>query len=616
MTYPKTTIKLILILFLGISTVFGPHCEEGHQTLTLQTSTQTPQTPTQTPQQPQQPQTPQTPTQTPQQPQQPQTPQTPTQTPQQPPEPEPQLITKEDIGSLKFRNFEELSSCAFSGCSLHEKGTYSSDDNTKSAQVSIYRYSQDKSNLNIEEITNYIDNNHQEFLFADEEIVDNNVIYNFYYNDKIVKFWTSEEHIIVTSYNDNEIPTDFLNNHIERYSPSSSSSEINLDVTHNSVSNKLIFRQNFRIIPKKLYNYRENRNLNAHYTISLEGEFQGTGEYSGEYKREDIIENRGSEQTLELPLSLDSNQIEYINALLGPSSVNYEVSIRNFVRMENNIPVFERDPFFESIGTFEITPSGGGCPNCVIEPTLFMGSKNEQYKRYDLLFIFEDRTKSQTEAKLTELFITSPFSLFGTNPFLGKENKFNIWYVTIPRQTYTGTYCNPPMGPGYQDNIEVFRAVSNRYIRDGVVYWSKNPAVWPVVYMGETESGQILASHMELSDECNHEYDSVKLFAHEFGHLFGILNDEYTSDINSQPFPNLNCANENKKPTSSWTKSRWSNIPNYNQEVWNGCTKSDYQRPTPNSIMKTQQNFNQAQWKDAWGPVNEYYLSERLKQYV
>lgn len=95
--------------------------------------------------------------------------------------------------------------------------------------------------------------------------------------------------------------------------------------------------------------------------------------------------------------------------------------------------------------------------------------------------------------------------------------------------------------------------------------------------------------------------DNPNVVMHEFGHIFGKLADEYVDD---DYYDAVDFMEEDYPNCDSAGCEEWNNVPG----CFEGCSLSDYFRPTDNSIMR---NLNQ----NYFGPVNEQIIMEKLDAY-
>lgn len=98
--------------------------------------------------------------------------------------------------------------------------------------------------------------------------------------------------------------------------------------------------------------------------------------------------------------------------------------------------------------------------------------------------------------------------------------------------------------------------------------------------------------------------DNPLVVAHEFGHVFGGLGDEYVDqsyysqfDLNSEELPN--CA---EYPCEEWDEMS-------NTNCYKGCSVNNFYRPTKNSIMR----YYYKDGGETFGPVNIKALEEEIK---
>ena len=159
---------------------------------------------------------------------------------------------------------------------------------------------------------------------------------------------------------------------------------------------------------------------------------------------------------------------------------------------------------------------------------------------------------------------------------------------------------------------------------DGKIYISKNPSLWPHAVPGE---------YIKMSVSCE-SWSSQKRFSktmvHEFGHMFGLLEDEYVYIYTQKNigFDNKNCAyisavpnilgdNIGKVELGAEIEEviRWTGIEGYDGTLIRGCTNANSVRSSQNSIMREQYSISSESWSQSWFPVNEYYLNQELAKY-
>jgi hypothetical protein len=168
--------------------------------------------------------------------------------------------------------------------------------------------------------------------------------------------------------------------------------------------------------------------------------------------------------------------------------------------------------------------------NYTPEPILWMGDGNSS--KYDLIFIIEDKSQTEIDQILNSYFTNEEFSLFSTNPFVGNEDKFNIYYLKLDLNTkYKETSCldyyrNNGISKG--ENKKIVDSILNNYNQfDGEVYLTNDPKVW------SHRSGDRVYMSFSCINQVYPNQDS-KIFVHEFGHLFANLKDEYVRNVNRE----------------------------------------------------------------------------------
>jgi hypothetical protein len=287
-------------------------------------------------------------------------------------------------------------------------------------------------------------------------------------------------------------------------------------------------------------------------------------------------------------------------------------------------------PFYCNRGSLKESSIQCGCPDgkiplndgsCIkdnLEQNLHIYHGNEDHDRYDV-FVISEMGEIETRRYLDASFGTGSRSLFKVKPFIGEEDRFNIYYYSIPPGDYTGRpECNWE-DFGEIKNIQRFETIFNQFSWiDGKIYLTKDPSVWghASVYNDLTARER---PFIKISTTCmgNDIVAISSTVVHEFGHMFGSLEDEYiypSAPVNYHGVGvwigsgRKNCATEG-------TPEKWANIPLYNSiDFYSGCTSSHFHRSTFNSIMRNQFVFDEANWKNAFGVINEYYLTQSLNE--
>ncbi|MBT3303729.1 hypothetical protein HN592_05025 [Candidatus Woesearchaeota archaeon] len=213
----------------------------------------------------------------------------------------------------------------------------------------------------------------------------------------------------------------------------------------------------------------------------------------------------------------------------------------------------------------------------------------EDKEKIDVAFIgygYENNKKLTDDAMI---YIENVFETI--EPYASNQNKFNFYQINEPTEHCELTYyikCN---------NFEVKKQAS------------KCPNDF-VIVLAERNKILNLASPIRSSAIGNlakiNTADNILVLAHEFGHSFGDLGDEYVDDayygqfnIKANEIPN--CGEVNCK--------EWKDIEG--SSCYKGCTLSTLYRATKNSIM----NLYFKDGGETYGPVNEKELNDNLRLY-
>ncbi len=300
-------------------------------------------------------------------------------------------------------------------------------------------------------------------------------------------------------------------------------------------------------------------------------------------------------------LTNESNTVNYTAVLYGG----------NFIDRNKNNGLIFKNILASQEGTFSSQEGMmSGCYGyCDIGPVLWMG--NGDLSKYDLFFVVEGKTQEEVEDQLDRIFGSGDYSLFKTNPFIGQEDKFNIYYAILS-EAYDYSYGSCRWSSGSDEGIERFSNIFNQDWIDGKVYFSQNPKIWGHAKFGE---------YIKMSYTCSGAPDTI--FIHEFGHMFGHLWDEYIYPNNNGSSAINNCLageglideEERCEEGCELTGThRWENISEFDEEVFSGCTSPLLFRDKFQRVMRSSSSVPISEWIDAWGEVNEYYLREKLEE--
>lgn len=182
-------------------------------------------------------------------------------------------------------------------------------------------------------------------------------------------------------------------------------------------------------------------------------------------------------------------------------------------------------------------------------------------------------------------------SLGGVFPFSINKDKFNFYISNVP----------------FRDcNLE-------GYIRCDNFQLQQQASVCPndfVILLVERNKILNLALPIRSSSVNNimkvNTADDILVFAHEFGHLFGNLADEYVDDSYYQKF---NLKAKSLPNCDELPCNKWQGVGN--TSCFPGCSIGNFYRPTKNSIM----NLYFREGGNVYGPVSENELIRLLGVY-
>ncbi len=210
-------------------------------------------------------------------------------------------------------------------------------------------------------------------------------------------------------------------------------------------------------------------------------------------------------------------------------------------------------------------------------------------EKIDVVFLGLGYDNSKELTNDAFIYITNIFK--DVYPINSNFNKFNFYQINEPVENCQITNyikCN---------NFEVKKQASvcpNDYI---IILTNRNKIL--------NIASPIRSSAIQNLIKVN-TADNILVLAHEFGHGFGDLADEYVDDTYYSKFDLKveDLPNCDKLPCESWDNVNGTSC-------YKGCTLSNYYRPTKNSIM----NFYFKEGGDIFGPVNEQILIEKFNLY-
>ena len=348
----------------------------------------------------------------------------------------------------------------------------------------------------------------------------------------------------------------------------------------------------------------------------------------------EVALNRNFSATVSSPLHDEDNEITYKLSYYNNDEVFPDVEITTTARTAH-FDDFRSDTIqtwtFMAQACYQELCSEWSKPIYVhivppVELDLWSGTGSTgSHDLFDIIVV-TDTSDEELENILNQSFGDGPFSLFATDPFLGKNNQFNIYYYQLPKLNYKNTnMCR--WGESYSsEEGELFNSIFNQFDwSDLTIHLATNSYIWPAAYPTHFEEERLVyPGRIFIGTECDRiEGDYFpRAVVHEMGHAFGNLRDEYLygkiGKYPSDPKEYKNCAYSQSPAT------KWNHISHYQENLYQGCTYEylcesnntncdPVYRGTDNSIMRDPDNENIINsWQNGWRSINKYYLTETL----
>tara|TARA_Y100000310_G_C20639960_1_gene793341 strand:- start:570 stop:1688 length:1119 start_codon:yes stop_codon:yes gene_type:complete len=190
------------------------------------------------------------------------------------------------------------------------------------------------------------------------------------------------------------------------------------------------------------------------------------------------------------------------------------------------------------------------------------------------------------------------------------ENKINLVYIGNPKEAtkFSDYFLQTPPYDDYQDSFNIFhineQADCERY-RGIALLCDKSkttrqasacPSADIITALKEEDSRSIRSAAQGNVLSINTKITQLSVQTHEIGHRFNLA-EEYTDGNPNLPRGQPNC----KKDTSKYLFST--------DNLTLGCSKLDYYRPSPASVMKTLQT-------NSYDSHNTEYIISKIKEEV
>jgi len=325
--------------------------------------------------------------------------------------------------------------------------------------------------------------------------------------------------------------------------------------------------------------------------------------------------NKGSTETFSFTIPEQIEMVCFIdrNGTIQKFS-NPEIDIQTNLETDKNIFFKPKEFHSAKIENFEIETN----PLCIKninskinlrleslgEKTKILAANPEEIKKSEctsLIYNGDDKEKIDitfigygydTNKKLTDDALIYIKNVFETlEPYSNNKNKFNFYQINEPTKHCELTYyikCN---------NFEIKKQASKCPTDFIIVLTERNKILNLAAPLRSSAIGNLVKINTA---------DNTLVLAHEFGHAFGDLGDEYVDDayygqfnIKADEIPNCDKVN-----CDSWKDVNGTSC-------YKGCTLSTLYRATKNSIM----NLYFKKGGDVYGPINKEEIENKLGLY-
>lgn len=221
-------------------------------------------------------------------------------------------------------------------------------------------------------------------------------------------------------------------------------------------------------------------------------------------------------------------------------------------------------------------------PKCSV---LYNGEGEE---KIDVVFL---GLRYEENEKLSEDATRYINNVFGkVEPFKSNKEKFNFFQVNKPVK-------NCKITSYIKCNNQEIKKLASSCPNDYIIILAERSNL---VDMANPVRSSAVSNLVKINTA-----DNPLVVAHEFGHVFGGLADEYVDqsyysqfDLNAEELPN--CA--------EYPCEKWDEMSNTN--CYKGCSVNSFYRPTKNSIMR----YYYKDGGETFGPVNIKALKEKIEE--
>ncbi len=243
-------------------------------------------------------------------------------------------------------------------------------------------------------------------------------------------------------------------------------------------------------------------------------------------------------------------------------------------------------------------------------------AKNADSSLIDVVFVgsgFDDLNELSQAAQYVMDSEGKYYGLMSLVPFKSNQSRFNFYFVHNLDTVSLPATANSDDPNTYYQVLRLYldKRVNTCSDVDQAILLSKSPSFHSFAMVDPERQASGRVAFVSLGSEFfqfpspqnYRKYETIRLFPHEFGHSFGILNDEYQASTQTGPATSgktPNCAASTQECSAKWGS--------ISSGCLAGCYYTNWFRPYENTIMRDH-------WALAndYNAVNEAQLTNRLQ---